>query len=408
MSAPYNIRSPVPLSNPSVKNLSLALLVVASTASAQRLVPDPAFAKLPGPTLRIADSLKIDVQGLKIEPPLYVFPAPKGGIMLYAQWRSVWAFDSLGKRLWSKSHSWGPDGDRTDQRDKSEVGEVTAVGWDANGTWVSDAAWQQIALLDQYGNVTKSIELPDWVRPTFANRKTFPVYGGMRVLARYPDGSMLVQPRGDLIGAPAAFDREANYLVRINEDGIIQRTVAKYPSNTLRRKDAQGKEFLFQNPLNQNAVRASFDGMRLAVFSVDTSAAKADTVVVRALNDKGDTLWTQKFGYPAQLYTDTQIDSIARSRWGNDTDYRERRAKFLPRRAVTVLEFVMDVNNSVWLTLRGNGSTHPVIGFDALGKPIGKFLLPQRRVVRAANQGKLWIGELRSDQRGDLVRYTLK
>src|ERR1043165_9554553 len=92
-------------SNWSVKNLSIAALVVAVVASpvhAQRLVPDPGFARLPGPELRIADSIRIDVQKLKIEAPLYLFPAPKGGLVIYAQWRSVWAFDSTGKRLWSK------------------------------------------------------------------------------------------------------------------------------------------------------------------------------------------------------------------------------------------------------------------------------------------------------------------
>jgi hypothetical protein len=73
-----------------------------------------------------------------------------------------------------------------------------------------------------------------------------------------------------------------------------------------------------------------------------------------------------------------------------------------------VQEFVMDIDKSVWLTLRGNGSTRPVVGFDAAGKPIGKFLLPHRRVVRAANLGGLWIGEFRYEQRGDLVRYRMK
>src|SRR5690348_14663243 len=146
--------SPIPSSNRSVKNLSIALLVVASAASAQRLVPDPAFARLPGPTLRIVDSLKIDLQGMKIEPALYPFPAPKGGLILYAQWSSVWGLDSLGRRQWSKG--WRNSDEDRNNRDRPEVGEVTAVGWDANGTWVSDAAWGQIALLDQYGNVSKS------------------------------------------------------------------------------------------------------------------------------------------------------------------------------------------------------------------------------------------------------------
>src|SRR6185436_1117682 len=98
----------------------------------------------------------------------------------------------------------------------------TAVGWDANGTWVSDAAWGQIALLDQYGNVTKSVELPDWVRPSFANRKSFPVFEQMRVFSRYPDGSMLVIPRNTAmsVASATAYDQDATYLVKINEDGI--------------------------------------------------------------------------------------------------------------------------------------------------------------------------------------------
>lgn len=389
-----------------MKNLSIALLFVASAASAQRLIPDPAFSRLPGPTLRVADSLKIDVQKLKIEPPLYPFPGPKGSLILYAQWRSVWSFDSLGRRLWSKTHGWGDNG-KVDQRDRSEIGEVTALGWDAKGMWVSDAAYGQVALLDQYGNATRSLELPDWVRPTFSNRKSFPVFEGLRVFARYPDGSMLVIPRGAMsITGATSYDENATYLLKINEDGIIQRTIAKIPSNVLRRKDGD-KEFTFQNPLNQNALRVAPDGMRVVVFSVDTSAAKTDTIVLHALNEKGDTVWTQKVAYPALLYSDTQVDSIARARWGNDTDYRERRMKYMPRRGQAVVEFVMDVDRSVWLTLRGNGSTHPVVGIDASGKPIGKFLLPQRRVVRAANMGALWIAEYRVDSRGDLVRYRM-
>jgi len=346
---------------------------------------------------------------LKIEPALYPFPAPKNGLILYAQWSSVWGFDSTGKRLWSKG--WRNDGaDKNSRADRPEVGEVTAVGWDANGTWVSDAAWQQIALLDQYGNVTKSIELPDWVRPSFANRKTFPVFDGFRVYARYPDGSMLVVPRGDAasLAGSTSYDRDFNYLLKVNEDGIIQRTIVKYPSNTLRRKTSDGKDFSFQNPFNQSAVRVSPDGMRTVLFRVDTSDAKMDTVVLRALNDRGDTVWTQKFAYPVLRYNDTQIDSIGRARWGNDTDYRERRTKEMPRRAGAVQEFVMDIDKSIWLTLRGNGSARPVVGFDPSGKPIGKFLLPHRRVVRAANNGGLWIGEFRYEQRGDLVRYRMK
>jgi hypothetical protein len=386
-----------------VHKLSIALLFAASAASAQRLVPDPALARLPGPQLRIVDSLRIDLVTNKLEPPLSVIPGPKGGAIVYAQWRSVTSFDSLGRRLWSKGQ------DRNNEQDRREVGEITAFGWDANGMWVSDAAWAQIALLDQYGNVTKSIELPDWVRPTFSNRKSFPVFESMRVLGRYPDGEMLVLPRGSMtITGVSNFDQDANYLLRIDENGIIKRTIAKFPSNMMRRKDDKGQEFTFSNPQNQWMFRASFDGTRIVVMNVDTTAAKTDTIVVRALNDRGDTLWTQKFAYPAQVFTETQLDSVARAWWGNyDTEWRERRAKHLPRRGIAVQQFVMDPDKSVWFTLRGNGSTRPVVGFDASGKPIGKLLLPVRRMVRAANLGALYVGEARAEQRGELVRYRL-
>ncbi len=389
-----------------MNKLSIALLAAVTAtapAAAQRLVPDPAFAKLPGPSLRIADSTRVDLQTNKLEPPLNVIPGPKGGVVVYAQWRSVTSFDSAGKRLWSKGQ------DRNNPDDRREVGEITAFGWDAKEMWVSDAQWGQIALLDQYGNVTKSLELPSWVRPSFSNRKSFPVFESMRVLGRYPDGDMLVHPRNSMsITGATGYDQDATYLLRIDENGIIQRTVAKFPSNILRRKDDKGQEFSFSNPHNQWLYRVSPDGMRVVVVNVDTSAAKTDTVVVRALNDKGETLWTQKFGYPAIAYSDTQVDSISRAWWGNyDTEGRERRAKHVPRRGITVQQFVMDPDKSVWITLRGNGSTRPVVGIDAAGKPIGKLLLPARRMVRAANFGALYVGEVRAEQRGELVRYRV-
>ena len=383
--------------------LSIALLFTASAASAQRLVPDPGLARLPGPQLRIVDSARVDLLTNKLEPPLTVIPGPKGGVVVYAQWRSVTSFDSLGRRLWSKGQ------DRNNEQDRREVGEITAFGWDAKEMWVSDAAWGQIALLDQYGNVTKSLELPSWVRPTFSNRKSFPVFESMRVLGRYPNGDMLVLPRNSMsITGATNFDQDANYLVRIDQDGIIQRTVVKFPSPGIRRKDDKGKEFTFTNPHNQWLYRVSPDGMRIVIVNVDTSAAKTDTVVVRALNDRGDTLWTQKFPYPALVYTQAQIDSVAQAWWGNwDTSERDRRAKHMSRRGMSVQQFVMDPDKSVWFSLRGNGSTRAVVGFDAAGKPIGKLLLPARRMVRAANLGALYVGEARAEQRGELVRYRL-
>ncbi|MEO5568525.1 MAG: hypothetical protein ABIR92_08535 [Gemmatimonadaceae bacterium] len=378
------------------------LLVAASTAVAQKPVSDPGFARLPGPALRTADSIRIDVKQAKLENPLTLFPGPRGGLIVYSQWGTVTAFDSAGRRLWGNAQV-----DRQQRRER-EIAEITAFGWRGNEQWASDAAFGQIALLDQFGNVTKSIELPSWVRPSFSNRKTFPVFESMRVFGLYEDGSMLVMPRGTVkVTGATAYDEKMAYLLKINEDGVIQRTVAKFPSASVIAKTPEGEEFRFLNPLYQSMYRVSPDGMRVIVTSVDTTTPKLDNVTIRALNDRGDTVYTHKFAYPAMTYTEAQIDSIGRQQWGNDTEYRERRTKLLPRRAPAVISLALDADKSVWITFRGNGKSRSVLGIDAAGKVLGKFELPARRMVKAANLGRLWIGEANSAVRGDLVRYRL-
>jgi hypothetical protein len=378
--------------------LPLILCLAAAPALAQK--SDPGFARLPGPVLHVADSLTIDLKKAKLENPMTVFPGPKGGLIVYAQWQNVMAFDSLGRRIWSQS--------RNDRSERPEIAEVTAFGWNREGMWVSDAAWTQIALLDQYGNVTKSLELPSWVRPTFSNRKSFPVFESMRVYALYDDGDMLVVPRGaSPLGGGSSYDEHAYYVLRVNDDGVIQRTVAKLPWNFIEGAGPGGDKFRYPNPLNQDIFRISPDGMRTVLVSVDTTAPKTDTIVVRAVNDRGQPVYTQKIAYPAQRLTEAQIDSIGRQQWGSSTDYRERRAKLLPRRAQAYVSVAMDIDKSIWISLRGTATSRSVIGIDPAGKIIGKLELPAARVVKAANMGQLWIGDVRNDQRGDLVRYRV-
>lgn len=378
------------------------LLVAASAAAAQKPSSDPAFARLPGPVLRIADSVRIDAKQAKLENPLTLFPGPRGGLIVYSQWWTVTAFDSSGRRLWGNAKA-----DRQ-QRSEREIAEITAFGWRGNEQWASDAGYGQIALLDQFGNVTKSIELPSWVRPAFSNRRTFPVFESMRVFGLYEDGSMLVMPRGTVkVTGATAYDEKMAYLLKINEDGVIQRTVAKFPSATVIAKTAEGEEFKFLNPLHQSLYRVSPDGMRVIVMSVDTTTPKVDNVMVHALNDRGDTVYRQKFAYPAMSYTEAQIDSIGRQQWGNDTEYRERRTRQLPRRAPAVVSLALDADKSLWITFRGNGKSRSVLGIDPAGNILGKFELPARRMVKAANLGRVWIGEFSNQVRGDLVRYRL-
>lgn len=230
----------------------------------------------------------------------------------------------------------------------------------------------------------------------------------MRVFALYDDGSMLVMPRNPAVAAGATlYDEKLAYLVRTNADGVIQRTVAKFPSATVLTKTPEGGEFRFLNPLYQSMYRVSPDGMRVVVTSVDTTMARVDNVTIRALNERGDTVYTQTFTYPAMRYTEAQIDSIGRQQWGNDAEFREPRTKLLSRRAPAVVTLALDADKSLWIALRGNAKTRPVIGIDPSGKFMGKFQLPVRRTVKAANLGRVWVGEVSNSARGDLVRYRL-
>ena len=383
--------------------LTIALCLAGSVGGAQkspsRTNPTAeSRARLPGPTLRVIDSLVVNSKVLKLEPPLAVFSGPKGKTIVYWQYSNVTVFDSLGRRLWAHEP----------QRQRREIADVTAVGFRGDEMWVTDEQYSQIAIFDAYGNVTKSLELPEWVRPTFSNRKSFPVFGSMRVFSIFPDGSMLVMPRrAHAIVGTSGYDEKSSYILKVSEEGIIQRTIAQFPNHRLTAVSTKGDSATFDNPVLRPVYRVSPDGMRTVVVYVDTRAPKTDTIMVRAFNDRGDTVYTQKIPYPASLMSDTQLDSIARQRWGGyDREYREARAKVLPRRMAAVFEMVMDYDKSVWITLRGSPLGKPVVGIDPTGRIIGTFQLPPKRAVKAADRGRLWLGDLPSIGHY-LVRYTL-
>jgi hypothetical protein len=383
-----------------VRSLVIALCLIGSAAAAQKPAGPPKrpnLPELPGPKLRITDSLVMDGAKWKFEQQLNVNPGPNGRIIVHVGWTTLAAFDSMGRRLWSK--------EKTRDRD---VGEVTAVGWRGNEMWISDASFSQIALFDQFGNVTKSLELPSWVRPTFSNRKTFPVFESMRVFAMLPNDEMIVMPRNrmGLVNTPG-YDEKSNYIVKVNGDGIIQRTIAKVGNNMLE-VAATGKEGRrFQSSYRTWGSRVSPDGMRTVVVRVDTIAPKSDTVIVTGLDDKGDTVYVRKFGYPAHRWSDTQIDSVGRVRYSWSSEQREQFVKSFPRRVPSFIDMTMDYDKSVWITLRQSGGIAPIIGIDPTGKVIGSLTLPMTLAIKAADRGRLWVSDTRLASKHDLVRYTL-
>ena len=135
---------------------------------------------------------------------------------------AIRGFDSTGKPL-----SWTlPFGNILD----SEIRWVWRMGWIGNSLWVADPGFTQIALIDRGGKVTKSLEYPSWVRPAWADRRKFPVFGGLEPLAVYADGSWLVRPSRErsLVSTPE-YDKSYSYLLRISESGSIVKLIARIP-----------------------------------------------------------------------------------------------------------------------------------------------------------------------------------
>jgi hypothetical protein len=95
--------------------------------------------------------------------------------------------------------------------------------------WVVDPGNRQIALLSRDAKVTSVIPNPTWVHPRWAERRKFPLFGSMDVLAVYPDSQLLVRPQRPrtLLDTPG-YDRKLAHLLRINRDGQIQREIASF------------------------------------------------------------------------------------------------------------------------------------------------------------------------------------
>src|SRR5205085_5446026 len=124
-------------------------------------------------------SFGIGSGNLTVGPDGRMVTAPRE---IYGQ---VIAFDAQGKSL-----GW----ELTIGRRDGEIGAVSRMGWTGNTLWAGDGWFRQAAFLDAKGKVTKSIPHPSWVHPHWSERRKYPLYGSMQVIALNADSSMLVQP----------------------------------------------------------------------------------------------------------------------------------------------------------------------------------------------------------------------
>jgi len=407
-----------------VRTLSIAFCLAVSLAkvsSAQKAAiapPTPATPSkradanaqtlaIPGlpPRLKLIEGPAIDGRKEKLEGEISVTLGPGGQQLIRSRWDLLKAYDSTGRRLWSLEI--GRDG---------EVGDVAALGWRGSQVWISDRRFSQIALIDN-GAVTKSLELPSWVRPTWTNRKSFPVFGSMDVYALMGDGSMIVMPRRPhaLVGT-VGYDSTMQYVVHVTENGIIDRPITKLASFDLAFRAGMARAYSDRSDTRPSTwplpseywprLRVSPDGMRTVTVTVDTTHAVSDTIIVAAMNEKGETVYVRKFGFPRKTFSQAELDSIALFRYPRSSALdRASRSKLLTKTLASVRDVVLGRDYSVWVTLRETDGAKPVVGIDPTGELAGTIYLPRTFWLKAADRNQLWIVDYRTTLR-DVVRYT--
>src|SRR4029078_13429442 len=222
-------------------------------------------AKAP-PALGIVEELRVTLPDARAQRGSAVSVGAEGRMIAVPRWGGdMVAFDSTGKQLPYKQTIGGPT--------HPEIASAERFGWFGKTMWVWDPPSSQIALVDEQLKVTKSLEIPTWIRPTWADRRKYPVFGRMHPLDLYPDGSWLVGPTNpkSLVDTPD-YDKTKTYIVRVTESGSIQRTIAKVPwlPNAPRGVPAEkGKQV---SPRNFAFWNANSDGS-LILFGIPSTVA---------------------------------------------------------------------------------------------------------------------------------------
>jgi hypothetical protein len=337
--------------------LILALGAVATAQGSAKTKSPPALGiveelRIPLPETRAqrGASLLIGADGRMIAVPLW------GGEMV--------AFDSTGKQLPYKQTIGGSA--------DPEIRYAEKFGWVGKTMWVWDPPSGQIALVDPQLKVTKSLEVPSWIRPSWADRRKYPVFGRMGALAVYPDGSWLVVPSSpkSLVDTPD-YDKTMSYMVRISESGSIQRTIARVPwlPNAPRGGRPPGS---MKQPAPSNFAfwNSSADGSRILIGIPSTTAGDSNHVIT-VINEKGDTIYSRSMLF---------ADQVASARVARD--------------------------GSVWLQLRGRTGDRTWLTLDPSGQQRGILTFENNSSIYDADGSRIWTTE-RVGPTQFLVRYRV-
>lgn len=357
------------------------------------------------PRLTLVEDVRIDATKDRFAQTGAMTIAPDGTVIFapgpYANGQIIAMDSTAHTKLWATMVGFSRD---------TDIRWVNRFGWTGPTLWISDRGFGQIALLDRAGKVTKSIEIPAFIRPTVADRRRYPVFSAADVFARYADGSLLVRPFREhrLIDTPE-FDTSSTELLRVTEEGTILRSIAKLPLEDLQpvRVDRGSTDLVY--PLqNRTYFGVSQDGMRIVLVRANVAGKDSGTIGVTSLNERGDTTFTRRYPFTAQPMTQRTRDSLLR-RYGNP----EQRAD-VERRIPPVLPpvggLVIGRDRTVWIELRpapGDTAARPILVIDARGDVVGTFDLPRRSYVVNGDRGHVWVTEKKGLVVTSLARFRL-
>jgi len=297
-----------------------------------------------------------------------------------------------------------------------EIGWVDRIGWLGNRLWVADPRYRQLAIIDERGKVIKSLEHPSWIRPTWADRRRFPIFARLEPLALYADGSWLVVPRNErsLVDTPE-YDRNVAYIVRISAAGSIQRTVARVPrdeGNVIIASGAQRRTMGI--PYFPRTVwDVSSDGTRVAVVSTSMTGPDSATFRVTVIGAQGDSVFSRRLPFVPMRMTAQSIDSIrtnvrtgvgARSADEIRTLVTQRTPRYYP----PVAGVRVGRDHTTWVQLRPTADGRPWLVLDSAGAPIGMVTLPKEVMLQEADREHVWGFERSAGRIDALVRYRVR
>lgn len=371
-----------------------------------------AFAQKPVPTLYLAPGLRLEGPSLRIggDPPVGTVRAgPDGRIITAPEFLAgvIRAFDSTGKSL-----GWNiPVGGRD-----TDIGWVDRLGWTGSSAWISDMRFSQVVPIDAQGKLGKSIPFPTWVRPTWAERRKYPLFGRLQPLAVYADHSMLVKPSSprSLLDTPG-FDRSITHLLRIDADGVIQREIAQFD-------EAGGRITITGDGRAEHTMTAPFyayrpwsvspDGQRVVIVIPAATSQDSGFFRVVAIGEKGDTIFSRRYPCPSVRVTNAMADSALATVQGfGGTSAAEVRARLAPRIPAFksfVTGLYVGADHSAWIVTRPVSDTakaRDALILDEHGEPLASVRMPDNVTPLAVNRARLW--GLERGKRA-LVRFELQ